>query len=168
MASVKKTFIELLSREDGKLQLIKDFQVNFNQFAAENEDMLVYEYTKEELHQRVVDLETDLLEIVEEKKDDAIAERTAVMGSGWLEAQYELLSEIIYVLVQAELTRYAATEQIITHYYTKKYNAKPPQPLVPLQHQLNCEAWAALEPYAQGQSPRVEKIVSEAMRVLNR
>ena len=39
-----------------------------------------------------LDLETDLLEIVDDKKEDAVAERTAVMGSGWLEAQYELLT----------------------------------------------------------------------------
>ena len=73
----------------------------------------------------MVDLETDLLEIVEEKKEDAVAERNAVMGSGWLEAQYELLIEILYVLVQTELNRFASTEQLLTHYYAKRFNANP-------------------------------------------
>jgi hypothetical protein len=46
--------------------------------------MLSYDYTKEELHQRVEDLENDLITVVEEKKEDAIADRSGVMGSGWL------------------------------------------------------------------------------------
>lgn len=51
-------------REDHKFHLIKDFQINYNKFLSENEDMLVHDYTKEELHQRVEDLENDLLSIV--------------------------------------------------------------------------------------------------------
>lgn len=53
--------------------------------------MLAFEYTKEQLHQRVEDLENDLLTLVEEKKDDALAERSSVMSSGWLEAQIDLI-----------------------------------------------------------------------------
>lgn len=46
--------------------------------------MLAYDYTKEELHQRVEDLENDLLEVVEEKKEDAVSERNGIINSGWL------------------------------------------------------------------------------------
>jgi hypothetical protein len=31
------------------------------------------------------------LSIVEEKKEDAIAERNSIMGSGWLEAQVDFI-----------------------------------------------------------------------------
>ena len=63
--------------------------------------MLAFEYTKEQLHQRVQDLENDLLTLVEEKKDDALAERASAMSSGWLEAQIDLIYEAILLLVQA-------------------------------------------------------------------
>ena len=54
--------------------------------------MLVYDYTKEELHQRVEDLENDLLDVVDEKKEDAVGERNGVMNSGWLEAQFQIIN----------------------------------------------------------------------------
>ena len=85
---MKRNFISLLTREDHKFHLIKDFQSNYNQFISENEDMLTYESTKDELHQRVEDLENDLLDVVDEKKEDAVSERKGVMSSGWLEAQF--------------------------------------------------------------------------------
>lgn len=71
--------------------------------------MLAYDYTKEELHQRVEDLENDLLTIIEQKKEDATAERVAIMSSGWLESQLDIISECVLVLVQTELNRYAAS-----------------------------------------------------------
>ena len=53
---MKRSFIALLTREDHKFRLIKDFQIDYNNFLKENEDMLAYDYTKEELQQRVEDL----------------------------------------------------------------------------------------------------------------
>ena len=69
--------------------------------------MLVYDYTKEELHQRVEDLENDLLDVVDQKKEDAVGERNGVMNSGWLEAQFQIINENLYVLVQTQLNRFA-------------------------------------------------------------
>ena len=69
--------------------------------------MLVYDYTKEELHQRVEDLENDLLDVVDQKKEDAVSERNGVMNSGWLEAQFQIINENLYVLVQTQLNRFA-------------------------------------------------------------
>lgn len=51
-------------RDDHKFHLIKDFQRGYNKFLTENEDMLAYDYTKEELHQRVQDLEDDIISII--------------------------------------------------------------------------------------------------------
>lgn len=109
MAQVKRNFIALLTREDHKFHLIKDFQRRYNEFLGENEDMLPLDYTKEELHQRVEDLENDLLGLVEEKREDAIAERSSIMGSGWLEAQVDLIYECLSLLVQTELNRFAVS-----------------------------------------------------------
>jgi hypothetical protein len=63
--------------------------------------MVSQEYTKEELHQKIEDLETDLLTIIEEKKDEAVDERNNIMNSGWLENQLEQLMSCIHILLQA-------------------------------------------------------------------
>lgn len=90
----------MLTREDHKFYLIKNFQVNYNKFFFSSEDMLALDYTKEELHQRVEDLENDLLSIIDEKKEDAIGERNNVINSGWLESQLDILYECFFVLTQ--------------------------------------------------------------------
>ena len=61
----------MLTREDEKFYLAKDFQNHYNKFFDEQNDMVGYEYTKEELHQRIEDLEDELLNIVQNKKEEA-------------------------------------------------------------------------------------------------
>ena len=68
ISNTKRNFIRLLTREDERFYLVKKFQNEYNKFFAENEDMVSQEYTKEELHQRIEDLETDLLTLIEDKK----------------------------------------------------------------------------------------------------
>lgn len=129
--------------------------------------MLAFEYTKEELHQRVQDLENDLLTLVEEKKDDALAERASAMSSGWLEAQIDLIYEAILLLVQAQLNRFSVSEKIIVDFYGKKFgcNTKSFEPLTP---QINTETFTSIEAFKDGQCPRLDKVISEALRILNR
>lgn len=62
--------------------------------------MVSQEYTKEELHQRIEDLETDILTIIEEKRDEAVEERNSIMNSGWLESQLEQFLSCIHVMLQ--------------------------------------------------------------------
>jgi hypothetical protein len=45
--------------------------------------------------------------VVEEKKEDALSERNNVINSGWLEAQLDIISESLFVLVQTELNKFA-------------------------------------------------------------
>jgi hypothetical protein len=56
--------INLLTRPDKKFSAVKEFQINYNQFYDENKEMISQDYTKEELHQRVDDLEDVLFEII--------------------------------------------------------------------------------------------------------
>lgn len=49
--------------------------------------MISQQFTKEELHQRVDDLEEELFDIIEQKKQDAIEEKKSNSESGWLESQ---------------------------------------------------------------------------------
>lgn len=109
VSNLKKAYISLLTRSDQKFQLIKQFQAAYNKFFDENIDMISYDYTKEELHQRIEDLENDLLSIVDEKKEDASTERSHIMSCGWLESQFDIFYECVYVLVQTELNRYAGS-----------------------------------------------------------
>jgi hypothetical protein len=55
----------MLTREDERFYLVKRFQNEYNKFFDENNDMVVQEFTKEELHQRIEDLELDLLTLIE-------------------------------------------------------------------------------------------------------
>lgn len=71
-SSTKRNFINLLTREDKKFSIVKEFQINYNRFFEENKEMISQDYTKEELHQRVDDLEEALLDIIEMKKQDAV------------------------------------------------------------------------------------------------
>lgn len=49
--------MNMLTRNDSKFALVKQFQMDYNFFAEGNADMLSQEWVKEELHQRVEDLE---------------------------------------------------------------------------------------------------------------
>lgn len=89
------------------------------------------------------------------------------MGSGWLEAQVDLIYECLSLLVQAELNRFAVSEKIIVDFYAKRFmcNTKLFEPLSP---ELNQEVLASLEGWKDGQCPRLDKLVAEALRILNR
>lgn len=76
-----------MTREDKKFSIVKEFQLNYNKFFDENKEMISQDYTKEELHQRVDDLEESLFDIIETKKQDAIDEKKSSMESGWVESQ---------------------------------------------------------------------------------
>jgi hypothetical protein len=76
-----------LTREDKKFSIVKGFQLNYNKFFDENKEMISQDYTKEELHQRVDDLEESLFDIIETKKQDAMDEKKNSMESGWVESQ---------------------------------------------------------------------------------
>ena len=98
---MKRNYIDLLTRADERFYLVKKFQNEYNKFYDQHPDMVSQEYTKEELHQKIEDLETDLLTIIEEKKDEAVDERSSIMNSGWLENQLEQLMSCIHILLQA-------------------------------------------------------------------
>ena len=78
--------------------------------------------TKEELHQRVDDLEEELREIIEEKKGDCEEVRSGFEGSGWLETEMEYLYGNVLGLVQIEVERSWVSQQVISDFYTARYS----------------------------------------------
>lgn len=79
----------------------------------------------------------------------------------------EYIQELLFVIVQAELNRYAASEKIITDYYAKRFmaNTKAYEPLTP---DINSQALAGLEVYKDGNCIKLDKLITEALRILNR
>lgn len=65
--------------------------MDYNLFVSENKDMVEQGQTKEELHQRVDDLEDKLISIIDSKKNDAEEEKNNFVNSGWLESETEFL-----------------------------------------------------------------------------
>lgn len=128
---IQRRFLDLLQKGDDRMvsksliylayirnQLtVLEFQKNYNKFVEENADMIEDADTKEELHQRVEDLYQQLWEMIENKKDELIEERKAIMGSGYIEDEMELLTANIQKMIQAELDRYFGCIQIIQDYY---------------------------------------------------
>lgn len=55
----------MLTREDQRFYLVKKFQIDYNKFFDQSNDMIVQSFTKEELHQRIEDLELELLTLIE-------------------------------------------------------------------------------------------------------
>jgi hypothetical protein len=64
LANLKRKFLSQLIRQDSKFSIAKKFQLDYNKFVDSNRDMVEEEQTKEELHQRIDDLEDQLREII--------------------------------------------------------------------------------------------------------
>ena len=56
----------------------------------ENPDLCEEEVCKEELHQRVDDLYDNLIDIIDQKRDDLLVEKGSVQNSGFIENEIEL------------------------------------------------------------------------------
>lgn len=65
ISTTKLNFLRMLTREDQRFYLVKKFQIEYNKFFDQSNDMIVQSFTKEELHQRIEDLELELLTLIE-------------------------------------------------------------------------------------------------------
>jgi hypothetical protein len=119
-AEVRQRFIQLLVRQDSKFHHIKEYQLTFNRMLDEWFDMCEEDFTKEELHHRVEDLQDRLLAIIDAKQEEASEERKNIAKSGWIEAEMERLYLLVMTLVQSELHYYFGSQQIITDYFLSK------------------------------------------------
>lgn len=50
-----------------------------------------------------------------------MAERDNIMKSGWLQSQLDQIMGCIHILLQIELNRSFASQQIISDFYSKKF-----------------------------------------------
>jgi hypothetical protein len=70
-----------------------------------------------DLHQRIDDLRDRLWSISDERKEQAEAERAAVMGNGWLDDHLGLLDNHYITLIQVEVDCFEDTVTILKDYY---------------------------------------------------
>ncbi len=85
------------------------FVKEFNDFTDEFPDLREDEQTKEELHQRVDILSDEMWEIIEERKEQAMEERSKIMQSGWIEHEIDIQTEFAQRLMQTEVDKFKAT-----------------------------------------------------------
>ncbi|CDW87464.1 mitogen-activated protein kinase organizer [Stylonychia lemnae] len=101
-------FIDFLQRTDAKVQKVHEFIESFNKFSDEFPDLREDEQTKEELLKRVDTLNNDLWAIVEQRKDDAIAEHAKLIDNGWIDIELKKLIKNATTVVQNEVNKYLA------------------------------------------------------------
>jgi len=70
-----------------------------------------------DLHQRVDDLRDRLWNMSDERKDQAEADRSAVMSDSWVDDRLGLLDNHFITLMQAEVDRYHDTVILMKDYY---------------------------------------------------
>lgn len=87
------------------------------------------------------------------------------MKSGWLENQLDQIMSCIHILLQIELNRSFASQQIISDFYSKKFLVNTGEVQDP-PSQLNLDP--DLEIIKDSTYPRLEKLLAEAMRLFNR
>jgi hypothetical protein len=97
---MQKSFVEFLERPDLKQTKINDFIDSFNRFSSEFPELREDEQTKEELTVRVQNLNNDLWDIIELRKDEALAERERLMASGFVANEIQQLTNVVLGLYQ--------------------------------------------------------------------
>uniref|UniRef100_A0A8C9S639 Sperm flagellar 2 n=1 Tax=Scleropages formosus TaxID=113540 RepID=A0A8C9S639_SCLFO len=94
---IRQEFKHYLMRPDLKQEFVTQWQQDYNSIP---EDMRADEDTKAELHQRLNDLSERLWDISERRKEEALQERTVLMGDGWLEDHTAMLINHFSTLMQ--------------------------------------------------------------------
>ena len=89
-------FLMLLKRHDEKFLLIQRYQEHYNTFLSNNQDLVEDDQTKEELHQRVEDLNEILFDLIEQKKEESLDELKSLKDSLWIETIQDYITSIIF------------------------------------------------------------------------
>ena len=106
LAKTQKYFVQYLNRPDTKQAKLDEFVVELNKFSDQYPDLREDKHTKEELHQRTDTLSDQLWEISEQRRDEAIEERTKIMENGWVEFELEQVTSNAQHLIQAEVDKF--------------------------------------------------------------
>lgn len=105
LTQMQQNFIEqFLARLDTRqVTLIQDFIDSFNKFSKEFPNLRTDPVTQEELRKRVVRLGNDMWTLVEQKKDQALAQHAKLNTDGWVVGEIKRLMKFAARLIQLEL-----------------------------------------------------------------
>ncbi|RKO93481.1 hypothetical protein BDK51DRAFT_25580, partial [Blyttiomyces helicus] len=124
----KVNFRSFLERPDRKQALMEKFQAEYNTI---EDDLRSDPDAKSELHQRADDLREDLWDLSDKRKEQAEAERVAVVEDKWVEDHFAILANVYITMMQAEADRFAGTRQLALDYYKDTMAAVLPEGMRP-------------------------------------
>lgn len=109
-------FIETyLARLDTRqTELVQDFIDSYNKFSDEFPNLRNDSQTQVELNKRVTRLSNEMWELVEQKKDQALAQHSKLNSDGWVVNEMKKLMKSACRIIQQELQRYFVIESIVT------------------------------------------------------
>lgn len=110
----KVKFENFLKRPDIEQELIETFQKEYNTL---EEDFRADPEVKAELHMRVEELRERLWEVIDRRRDEAEAERIAIIEDRWVEDHSYILANLTVSMIQAEADRFFATRQFLIDYF---------------------------------------------------
>jgi arsenate reductase-like glutaredoxin family protein len=84
---------------------VQDFIDSFNKFSDEFPNLRTDPLTQEELRKRVTRLGNDMWTLVEQKKDQALAQHAKLNSDGWVVSEIKKLMKNATRLIQNELAR---------------------------------------------------------------
>ncbi|CAK9812941.1 Sperm flagellar protein 2 [Anthophora quadrimaculata] len=111
---VVRNAMEFVNRPDTKQNLLHDFHKAFN---AIDEDARKDVDVKCELHRRVADLQGQLWDICDQRKNAAEEERKMYLSNEWIILEALLLYDIYVGIIQVEIDRCVDTIQVLQNYY---------------------------------------------------
>uniref|UniRef100_A0A8C9V7Y1 Sperm flagellar 2 n=1 Tax=Scleropages formosus TaxID=113540 RepID=A0A8C9V7Y1_SCLFO len=162
-------FKHYLMRPDLKQEFVTQWQQDYNSIP---EDMRADEDTKAELHQRLNDLSERLWDISERRKEEALQERTVLMGDGWLEDHTAMLINHFSTLMQVEVDRFQDTVHLLRDYYRGMSGQNLPEtrfahvPMVDVAEDARDEDPVSLLTPDNAVKVRLELVRARALRVL--
>ncbi|XP_034025469.1 sperm flagellar protein 2 [Thalassophryne amazonica] len=123
--NLREEFKHYLQRPDKRQEFVCQWQRDFNRIP---EDMSSDDDTKAELHLRLDELCERLWDICDKRKEKNEQERSALMGSRWLEDHTVILINHHTRLIQVELDRFWETLCILRCYYLGMCKQVMPEP----------------------------------------
>lgn len=116
--SIGRCLAEFVHRPDDKQSLVDTFVKRFNAFSEEYPEMRKQDKTKEELHQRVSDLEEQLRLQVDKHRTESLAHIEAAEKNGWVEAQVDVAAAQVQHAIHLEQRRYHSVCQLLSDFYS--------------------------------------------------
>ena len=114
LGRMRREFESFLDRPDDKQAIVDKFQASH---AAIEAKVLKRVEAKEELHQRLSEMQEALWERLDDDRDDATAKVGELCANDWLEVTCTGLVDVYINLMQHELDRYFVTNQVARDFF---------------------------------------------------